>query len=85
MVSYYESCTEKSTFMTNHGLYLGWFVRGDGNFTETADEIELDLRDDGPWLTAKLKNAEGEEGEPQGINLSDHIENQGGELVWVVS
>ncbi|KAI9035004.1 CVNH domain-containing protein [Aspergillus affinis] len=61
----------------------GWFVRGDSNFTETAEDIELDIRDDGPWLTARLSAADGEERETQGINLALHIENQNGELVWV--
>ncbi|KAK1142928.1 hypothetical protein N8T08_007169 [Aspergillus melleus] len=61
----------------------GYFVRGDGNFTQTAEDIELDSRDDGPWLTATLNKADGEPGDPQGINLALHIENQDGELVWV--
>ncbi|KAH8429201.1 CVNH domain-containing protein [Aspergillus melleus] len=61
----------------------GYFVRGDGNFTQSAGDIELDSRDDGPWLTATLNNVDGEPGEPQGINLAHHIESQDGQLVWV--
>ncbi|KAE8165103.1 Cyanovirin-N [Aspergillus tamarii] len=63
----------------------GWFVRGGSNFTETAQEIELDFRDDGPWLTAYLTEVDGEERERQGINLAEHIGNDGGRLVWAVS
>ncbi|KAE8323837.1 Cyanovirin-N [Aspergillus sergii] len=60
----------------------GWFVRGGERFTETAHEIELQFREDGPWLTAFLAEVEGEDRERQGINLADHIGNDGGRLVW---
>ncbi|KAE8318162.1 CVNH domain-containing protein [Aspergillus transmontanensis] len=63
----------------------GWFVRGGENFTETAHEIELEFREDGPWLTAFLTEVDGEDRERQGINLADHIGNDGGRLVWAVS
>ncbi|QRD89498.1 Cyanovirin-N [Aspergillus flavus] len=60
----------------------GWFVRGGENFTETAHEIELEFRDDGPWLTAFLTEVDGGDRERQGINLAEHIGNDGGRLVW---
>ncbi|BAE60348.1 unnamed protein product [Aspergillus oryzae RIB40] len=60
----------------------GWFVRGGENFTETAHEIELEFREDGPWLTAFLTEVDGEDRERQGINLADHIGNDCGRLVW---
>ncbi|UDD59426.1 hypothetical protein AFCA_006847 [Aspergillus flavus] len=63
----------------------GWFVRGGENFTETAHEIELEFREDGPWLTAFLTEVDGEDRERQGINLADHIGNDCGRLVWAVS
>ncbi|KAL3477041.1 Cyanovirin-N [Aspergillus californicus] len=61
----------------------GWFSRDASGFTGSAEDIELEFRDDGPWLTANLLMANGEDRERQGINLAEHIGNQGGELVWV--
>lgn len=43
------------------------------------------MRDDGPWLTADLNSSDGEERERQGINLAEHVENQDGQLVFIVS
>ncbi|KAE8151630.1 Cyanovirin-N [Aspergillus avenaceus] len=63
----------------------GFLSRDTTNFTETAENIELEFRDDGVWLTADLQQVDGEDRERQGINLSDHIENQGGSLVFIVS
>ncbi|KAE8418031.1 Cyanovirin-N [Aspergillus pseudocaelatus] len=63
----------------------GWFVRGGNNFTETAHDIELEFREDGPWLTAFLTEVDGEDRERQGINLGEHIGNNSGQLVWAVS
>ncbi|KAE8150582.1 Cyanovirin-N [Aspergillus avenaceus] len=63
----------------------GWFVRGGSNFTQTAQDIELEFREDGPWLTAVLREVDGEDRVRQGINLAEHIENQNGNLVWIVS
>ncbi|PLB35061.1 CVNH domain-containing protein [Aspergillus candidus] len=63
----------------------GYFARdGDSNsFTESAENIDLSFRDDGVWLEADLLNAEGGERERQGINLSEWIENQDGQLVAI--
>ncbi|KAJ6136940.1 hypothetical protein N7497_012192 [Penicillium chrysogenum] len=61
----------------------GYFSREAANFTETAENIELEFRDDGPWLTADLQKGDGEDRELQGINLAEHIENQGGQLVFI--
>ncbi|KAE8407429.1 Cyanovirin-N [Aspergillus pseudonomiae] len=63
----------------------GYFSREDVNFTDSAENIELSFRDDGVWLEADLPTAGGDERERQGINLSEHIENQGGQLVFIVS
>ena len=43
----------------------------------------MTFRDDGVWLEADLPEFDGGERGRQGINLSEHIENQGGELVFV--
>ncbi|OGM49937.1 hypothetical protein ABOM_001462 [Aspergillus bombycis] len=61
----------------------GWFAFPGENFSETAQEIELDFRDDGPWLTAVLAEHDQENRERQGINLAEHIGNDNGRLVWV--
>ncbi|PIG69242.1 hypothetical protein AARAC_006173 [Aspergillus arachidicola] len=60
----------------------GWFVRGESNFTETAQDIALEFREDGPWLTAVLREVDGEDRVRQGINLAQHIGNNGGRLEW---
>ena len=65
-------------------LYIsGYFDRDGDNFTETAENIDLSFRDDGVWLEADLPKVDGEERERQGIILSEHIENQNGELVFI--
>lgn len=56
----------------------GYFSRDGTDFTNNAENIDLSFRDDGVWLEADL----GEQGR-QGINLSDHVENQHGQLVFV--
>ncbi|KAL4916335.1 Cyanovirin-N [Aspergillus aurantiobrunneus] len=61
----------------------GFFTRDGANFTDTAEDIQLEFRDDGPWLTAYLLKANGEDREHQGINLAEHIGNEDGELVFV--
>ncbi|KAE8378079.1 CVNH domain-containing protein [Aspergillus bertholletiae] len=63
----------------------GWFSREDQGFTESAQNIELNFRDDEPWLTADLPAGDGDYRERQGINLAEHIGNNDGQLVWVVS
>ncbi|KAB8263133.1 Cyanovirin-N [Aspergillus pseudonomiae] len=61
----------------------GWFAYPGENFSETAHDIEIEFREDGPWLTAVLAEQDQEDRERQGINLAQHIGNNNGELVWV--
>ncbi|OGM41854.1 hypothetical protein ABOM_009658 [Aspergillus bombycis] len=63
----------------------GFFSRDGANFTDSAQNIDLSFRDDGVWLEADLPEVDGGERGRQGINLSQHIENQGGNLVFIVS
>ncbi|CAI7615462.1 unnamed protein product [Penicillium bialowiezense] len=61
----------------------GYFTWEGERFTESAENIDLSFRDDGVWLEADLPECDGGERGRQGINLSEHIENQGGNLVFV--
>lgn len=63
----------------------GWFSRNVSGFSQSAQGIELEFRDDGPWLVAELLCADGSYRELQGINLDLHITNNNGQLEWVVS
>lgn len=65
-------------------LYIsGYFDRDEDNFTETAGNIDLSFRDDGVYLVADLLKVDGGKRERQDINLSEHVENQNGELVFI--
>ncbi|EYE95479.1 CVNH domain-containing protein [Aspergillus ruber CBS 135680] len=61
----------------------GFFTWEGDSFTESAENIDLSFREDGVWLEGDLPEVgDGERGR-QGINLSEHIENQNGQLVFV--
>ncbi|KAJ5348223.1 Cyanovirin-N [Penicillium brevicompactum] len=61
----------------------GYFSWQGHRFTQTAKNIQLSFRNDGVWLEADISEVNGGERGRQGINLSDHIENRGGKLVFV--
>lgn len=63
----------------------GWFSRKVNAFSQSAENIELDFRGDGPWLVAELPRFDGSYRQLQGINLDLHITNNDGNLEWVVS
>ncbi|KAB8221006.1 Cyanovirin-N [Aspergillus novoparasiticus] len=58
----------------------GSFSRESSSFTESAENIHLEFRDDGVWLVADLWNDTWRHTERQAINLSEHIANQDGDL-----
>ncbi|KAE8312437.1 Cyanovirin-N [Aspergillus transmontanensis] len=59
----------------------GRFSRDSSSFTESAENIHLEFRDDGVWLIADLWGGFWQHiNERQAINLSEHIENQDGSL-----
>ncbi|KAK2593565.1 hypothetical protein QQS21_008740 [Conoideocrella luteorostrata] len=57
----------------------GWFVWGGENFSDTAQEIELE----GSTLSAYLKPVDGSDRERQGIDLNEKIGNENGQLVFI--
>lgn len=63
---------------------LNW---GGKDFTESAENIELNFREDGLWLEADLVVGEGEgedeekQKERRGINLSERLMIKDGDLV----
>ncbi|KAJ5278950.1 hypothetical protein N7478_004322 [Penicillium angulare] len=61
----------------------GFFTWEGDRVTESAENIELSFCDDGVWLEADLPEVDGGERGRQAINLSEHIENQNGQLVFV--
>lgn len=63
----------------------GYFSRNVSGFSRSAQEIGLQFRDDGPWLTAELRRKNGDYYDLQGINLDLHITNNNGQLEWIVS
>ncbi|GAT18807.1 hypothetical protein RIB2604_00103050 [Aspergillus luchuensis] len=60
----------------------GWFLWGGSNFTETANDIQLEHTGRGPKLTAYLRKRDGGYRELQGLYLADKIANENGELVF---
>ncbi|CAI7637599.1 unnamed protein product [Penicillium bialowiezense] len=60
----------------------GYFTWQGKRFTETAKNIALSFRNDGVWLEGDITEFNGQERGRQGINLSDHISNNGGNLVF---
>ncbi|RPB20072.1 Cyanovirin-N [Terfezia boudieri ATCC MYA-4762] len=59
----------------------GWFIWGGQKFSHSARNISLSHRPDGVWLEGELRCVNGGYRERQGINLSEKISNQGGNLV----
>ncbi|KZZ88473.1 Cyanovirin-N [Moelleriella libera RCEF 2490] len=57
----------------------GWFEWGGVDFTETAENIQLE----GSRLTAELYTVEGGTRERQGIELNDRIGNDNGQLSYI--
>ncbi|KAL7918395.1 Cyanovirin-N [Trichoderma austrokoningii] len=57
----------------------GWFMWDGVNFSESANDIRLE----GTLLTAELPMRDGGYRERQGIELSDRISNQDGQLVFI--
>lgn len=68
----------------NNLICIGWFIWGGSNFTETANDIQLENTGRGPKLTAYLKKRDGGYRELQGLYLADKIANENGELVFKV-
>ncbi|OJJ81484.1 CVNH domain-containing protein, partial [Aspergillus glaucus CBS 516.65] len=59
----------------------GQFQWGDGNFSKTADDVELDFEGEVPVLQAQLTEADGSF-VPAEINLAERIINENGDLVF---
>lgn len=75
--------TLRITILIQSFYVSGYFSRDGANFTDSAENIDLSFRDDGVWLEADLPEVdEGDRGR-QGINLSEHVENQNGQLVFI--
>lgn len=68
----------------NNLICIGWFIWGGSNFTETANDIQLENTGRGPKLTAYLRKRDGGYRELQGLYLADKIANENGELVFKV-
>lgn len=68
---------------TDQAFDLGFFTWEGNSFTQSAENIDLSFREDGVWLEGDLPEVDGGERGRQGINLSEHIENQNGQLVFV--
>lgn len=66
-------------------MFLGWFIWGGVNFTQSAENIALEHTDRGPKLTAELHKRDGGFRERQGLFLADKIENRDGHLRFTVS
>lgn len=66
-------------------LMTGFFTWDGSNFSSSARDIVLEHREDGPWLCAYLRKIDGSESERQGIRLGDRIQNENGQLRFVVS
>ncbi|KAM0454278.1 hypothetical protein ACHAPV_008551 [Trichoderma viride] len=71
-----ESRIDLNRFIGNED---GWFMWDGFNFSDSANDIRLE----GTLLTAELPMRDGGYRERQGIELSERIANENGELVFV--